>query len=126
MRQWARRGKKPGKSFLEIWEEEWAGIAEHDDGDIRQILFPEWDELPPPPPAPERSQHPTAHLALRPHLAPPTDFGQEPSMVVYTDGSFTPEREGQHEHNHAVDRLAADGADGRVLSRANLAAGARD
>ena len=22
MRQWARRGKKPGKSFLEIWEEE--------------------------------------------------------------------------------------------------------
>ena len=80
MRQWARRGKKPGKSFLEIWEEEWAGIAEHDDGDIRQILFPEWDELPPPPPAPERSQHPTAHLALRPHLAPPTDFGREPSM----------------------------------------------
>lgn len=32
----------------------------------------------------------------------------------------------RHEHNHAVDRLAADGADGRVLSRADLAAGARD
>ena len=32
----------------------------------------------------------------------------------------------RHKHNHAVDRLAADGADGRVLSRANLAAGARD
>ena len=32
----------------------------------------------------------------------------------------------RHEHNHAVDRLAAEGADGRVLSRADLAAGARD
>ena len=32
----------------------------------------------------------------------------------------------RHEHNHAVDRLAADGAGGRVLSRADLAAGARD
>ena len=28
----------------------------------------------------------------------------------------------RHEHNHAVDRLAADGADGRVLSRADRSA----
>ena len=61
-------------------------------------------------------------------------------MVVYTDGSFTPEREGHPAKagwgvrcvDGNVDGNTDDqdseyaGADGRVLSRANLAAGARD
>ena len=90
MRQWAARGRKPGKSFLETWEEEWAGIAECGEDGVRQILLPEWGDLPPPPSPPPRSQHPIAHLALRPHLAPPTDFGSLPgARVVYMDGSYT-------------------------------------
>ena len=112
MRQWARRGKKPGKSFLEIWEEEWAGIAEHDDGDIRQISRP------------GKNKQLAEEAASLWKLAKEMRGGKLWLAMVRAHG----ERRGgvRHEHNHAVDRLAADGADGRVLSRADLAAGARD
>ena len=39
MRQWAARGRKPGKSFLETWEEEWAGIAECGEDGVRHRQF---------------------------------------------------------------------------------------